>query len=531
MTSMSRVQSFSIFRFSRAALAACLLTASAAVFAQATPAVSTVFAFNGSVPNGGIVQGPDGGLYGTAASNTLVAGGLVYRSTIDGSSVTTIHQMTLDDGYAPKAGPLEASNGLLYGTTRLGLRTEPYSAGTIYRVAYDGSGYTTLHSFEVYAVLNVNGNPINSDGAYPETALIEGSDGYLYGTTRAGGANGTGVIFRISLDGSEFSVLHQFGPITSDTTDALPKNIGGSNPIGGVVQAPVGEAVRAVEDDRGRRAPVRVPVTPHPFDVAVDAACRDDDGLARDLEGLAARLGRSRETRDAAAAGDEGIHAMPEPQPEQVAARMREQPLHEQVGERATRAPDEMESRNRVAGHVESPFDPHRHRHEADAHRGQPVVDLRDAAFDISLRPGARPGVLGTELTEGKPVRIAEFRPVDDAAEAGKHVGDHLAGGGVPDDRHELERRMTQDQTDEVCSGVAGSSNDRRAYGLRGHLVNSILILTCASSEALSKKAAARRAPRLEMCDPKFSALGVLELLARAGLTWLFALLLTGVPG
>ncbi len=237
MTSMSRVQSFSIFRFSRAALAACLLTASAAVFAQATPAVSTVFAFNGSVPNGGPLQGPDGALYGTSAPNTLVSGGLVYRSTLNGSAVTTIYQMTLDDGYAPKAGLLQGSDGLLYGTTRLGVRSVANTTGTIYRVAYDGSGFTTLHSFGVYSQVNVNGNPINADGAYPETPLIEGSDGYLYGTARAGGANGTGVIFRTSRDGSEFSLLHEFGPVTSASTDAVVKNIGGSNPIGSLLQA------------------------------------------------------------------------------------------------------------------------------------------------------------------------------------------------------------------------------------------------------------------------------------------------------
>jgi hypothetical protein len=62
-------------------------------------------------------------------------------------------------------------------------------------------------------------------------------------------------------------------------------------------------------------------------------------------------------------------------------------------------------------------------------------------------------------------------------------------------------------------------------------VLNSILILTCALSTTLSKKAAALKAPRLQIDDPKFSALGVLELLAGAGLTWLLALFLTSVAG
>jgi uncharacterized repeat protein (TIGR03803 family) len=237
MLLMSRVQSFRFSGLSRAVLSAWLLAVSAAAFAQATPAVSTVFAFNGSTPNGGIVLGPDGGLYGTSGTNTFVSGGLIYRSTVTGSSVTTIHQMGVDDGYIPRAGLLEGSDGLLYGTTRLGVRTVSNTSGTIYRVRYDGGGYTTLHSFGVYSELNVNGNPINADGAYPESPLIEGSDGYLYGTTRAGGANGTGVIFTIAPDGNDFAVLHEFGEVTSEPTDSVSRNVGGTNPIGRLLQA------------------------------------------------------------------------------------------------------------------------------------------------------------------------------------------------------------------------------------------------------------------------------------------------------
>jgi len=237
MSSMRRVQSFSFVRHAYAPLAIWLLAASAAAVAQTAPAVSTVFAFSGSVPNGGVLLGPDGGLYGTSASSTQVAGGIIYRSTVDGSSVTTQHQMSIDEGYAPKAGLLEASNGLLYGTTRLGSRTVAFSTGSIYQVAFDGTGYTTLHTFAVYSTTNVNNNPINADGAYPAAPLIEGSDGYLYGTTQAGGENGTGVVFRMSLDGTSFSVLHQFGPVTSAATDSLIKNIGGASPVGSLVQA------------------------------------------------------------------------------------------------------------------------------------------------------------------------------------------------------------------------------------------------------------------------------------------------------
>lgn len=240
MPSMRPVQSFNYFRYAPALLAASLLMSSAASFGQAAPAVSTVFAFSASLPNGGLVLGPDGGLYGTSSSSTRVTGGLVYRSTVTGSSVTTLHQLVADEAVAPKAGLLLGSDGLLYGTTQLGSATVANTGGTTFRIAIDGTGFTILHRFAVWTTSNVNGSPNNTDGAYPESALIEGSDGYLYGVTRAGGANGTGVIFRQSLDGTAFSVLHEFGPVTSAASDSVIKNADGATLVARLLQAPDG---------------------------------------------------------------------------------------------------------------------------------------------------------------------------------------------------------------------------------------------------------------------------------------------------
>jgi uncharacterized repeat protein (TIGR03803 family) len=37
------------------------------------------------------------------------------------------------------------------------------------------------------------------DGAYPNSVLVQGTDGNFYGTTSSGGAYGNGAIFRLSL--------------------------------------------------------------------------------------------------------------------------------------------------------------------------------------------------------------------------------------------------------------------------------------------------------------------------------------------
>jgi uncharacterized repeat protein (TIGR03803 family) len=56
---------------------------------------------------------------------------------------------------------------------------------------------TTLQSFD------------NTDGSNPRSALIQASDGSLYGTTSAGGANNGGTVFKITPSGT-LTTLYNF---------------------------------------------------------------------------------------------------------------------------------------------------------------------------------------------------------------------------------------------------------------------------------------------------------------------------------
>ena len=69
-----------------------------------------------------------------------------------------------------------------------------------------------------------SGGPL--DGANPDGALIQASDGNFYGMTQFGGAKSDGVIFKITPGGTE-TVLHSFQGGTSD----------GAYPLGDLVQA------------------------------------------------------------------------------------------------------------------------------------------------------------------------------------------------------------------------------------------------------------------------------------------------------
>jgi uncharacterized repeat protein (TIGR03803 family) len=110
----------------------------------------------------------------------------------------------------PVAAPLQASDGNLYGTTFDGGST---GNGMVYKLTTSGV-WTILHSFA---------GP--GDGSAPMTALIQGSDGALYGSTLGGAKSLTstwGALFKITLDGT-FTLLHAFKTDGSEGCD--PSNL------------------------------------------------------------------------------------------------------------------------------------------------------------------------------------------------------------------------------------------------------------------------------------------------------------------
>jgi uncharacterized repeat protein (TIGR03803 family) len=137
-----------------------------------------------TVPFSGIVQAPDGNFYGTRPSGAGGTYGSVFRVTPAGT-MTTLVQFLGSNGNDPEGSLVLATNGGLYGTTALG---GAYSAGTLFKITTTGS-FQRLHSF--------NG----SDGAYPAFNLIQASDGFLYGVTMRIVSN-TATIFRADLAGT-----------------------------------------------------------------------------------------------------------------------------------------------------------------------------------------------------------------------------------------------------------------------------------------------------------------------------------------
>jgi uncharacterized repeat protein (TIGR03803 family) len=149
---------------------------------------------NGDFPMSGLVEAGNGKLYG-ACSAGGVGGGVIYSYDLATSAYTNLYAFNSTTGGTPYGAPVFLGNQL-YGMTVYG---GDYNHGVIYSFNPSTNTYVDLYDFD--GLLN-GGNPYGS--------LIQGSDGSLYGMTSIGGQGSGGVIFKFNLVGNTFSVIHDF---------------------------------------------------------------------------------------------------------------------------------------------------------------------------------------------------------------------------------------------------------------------------------------------------------------------------------
>src|ERR1700749_857797 len=161
----------------------------------------TLFSFPaGTSPNGTVLFGASGELYGTSIGGGL-GSGTVWRLHPNGSTwtLTTLHSFnpTNHDGFFPEAGLVFGKDGRLYGTTT---GTEPQDGQTQVQDPTYGTvfGVSTLGDTVSYSVLHVFGTP--GDGLFPRfgTLVADKQTGALTGTASAGGQNSEGMVFQLS---------------------------------------------------------------------------------------------------------------------------------------------------------------------------------------------------------------------------------------------------------------------------------------------------------------------------------------------
>jgi uncharacterized repeat protein (TIGR03803 family) len=157
---------------------------------------------DGANPEAGLIEGSDGLLYGTTSGGGSNDYGVVFRIGKDASAFTTLMEFAGTNGANPECELLEASDGMLYGTTSASNTNTVL--GTVFKMQKDGTGFILLDRF-------LSNTQIKTNGAAPLGRLVEGTNGMLYGTASAGGTKGFGTLYRLNKDGTGFTMVYHFG--------------------------------------------------------------------------------------------------------------------------------------------------------------------------------------------------------------------------------------------------------------------------------------------------------------------------------
>ena len=189
-----------------------------AIFKMTTAGAMTTlvnfYGANGAQPQGGLTVASDGFLYGTTTLGGANNLGTIFRVSTSGALTTLVHCTTLT-GTAPKAALIQGTDSSLYGSTTAG---GTGSNGTIFKMTTAGA---------LTVLVNLTGATSTAYGSNVQAAMIQGLDGNFYGTCGGGGAGTFGTVFKMTPAGV-FTTLVSF---TGTTGAAL-----GSTPLGALVQ-------------------------------------------------------------------------------------------------------------------------------------------------------------------------------------------------------------------------------------------------------------------------------------------------------
>jgi uncharacterized repeat protein (TIGR03803 family) len=155
---------------------------------------------DGQEPIGGVVFDKAGNFYGTTLLGGAYGNGTVYEVTHAGVESILYSFAGGTDAVNPGSGVTFDSQGNLYGTTSFGGAN---GVGAVYELSPSGSGWTetVLYSFQGL-----------DDGQNPLGGVILDKAGNIYGGTFDGGVNGGGTVYELSPSNGAWTltVLYSF---------------------------------------------------------------------------------------------------------------------------------------------------------------------------------------------------------------------------------------------------------------------------------------------------------------------------------
>jgi uncharacterized repeat protein (TIGR03803 family) len=168
-----------------------------ALAAQGGPAERILYKFpasgaNGQGPSSGLTMDAGGALYGA----TSLGIGAVYRLAPQDSDATMWKQTVLarfpfDKAGGPEGGVLIGPGGVLYGTLAYGAHQ---ALGTVYKLAPPAGGSGPWPQTVLYAI---SPKP-KGGGVDPVGDLVADRNGAFYGVTEIGGVGGVGTVFKVT---------------------------------------------------------------------------------------------------------------------------------------------------------------------------------------------------------------------------------------------------------------------------------------------------------------------------------------------
>jgi uncharacterized repeat protein (TIGR03803 family) len=185
---------------------------------------------DGADPVGGLLIDEAGQLYGATGSGGTEDNGTIFR-LIGGKESVLYRFKGTPDGSGPSGGLIMDADGNLYGVTGGG---GTLGCGTVFKLTPSGEE-RVLYSFC---------SSREADGEEPLGSLVMNDAGDLFGTTRLGGAEGSGTVFKVDPSGHE-TILYSF------CTKGGNRCTDGEEPVDGMIMGAAGTLFGATEINFG----------------------------------------------------------------------------------------------------------------------------------------------------------------------------------------------------------------------------------------------------------------------------------------